>query len=293
MVGVILPVVIQGILPDAQHILWNTESGKILINLIPLLAMGFAGLSVVGILATVLTIDESYLASKPIEKKSITGVFKQTFLPLKHHNAVLFYENTFTMNVGLWILTTVLLPILTFVVNLEGIWFSVFIAILVPIAFLAMPFWGKMMNKLHIKRSYEKSYIFLIPPMILVPIILLSMGFELRFAITLILFSFGIFGFCAFFLIPTPLISAVIDEGVNIFKDQTLNRSQLAGTYFGLNSFTTGIATAAATLILGLIYTGGRANDPLYLVLALPISAIIFGLAYFSIKLMKIDPQST
>ena len=87
------------------------------------------------------------------------------------------------------------------------------------------------------------------------------------------------------FLFPNPIVSKLVDQAPNEIREEAAKANKgIAGGYFGLYIFTYNISQSIANLILGFIYTGGNASNPMLITLAMPISGIIVVFAYLFLK---------
>jgi len=85
----------------------------------------------------------------------------------------------------------------------------------------------------------------------------------------------------------SPLISQMID--ISPFKNQ--KTENLSGAYVGLNLFVTNITMGFANLILGIILSGSRAENPTFIILIYPVLGMIFFLAWIILRRMKFSKQ--
>ncbi|MHA1562558.1 MAG: hypothetical protein ACTSPA_10580, partial [Promethearchaeota archaeon] len=61
------------------------------------------------------------------------------------------------------------------------------------------------------------------------------------------------------------------------------------GAYVGLNLFVTSISMGFSNLILGIILSGSRAENPTFILLLYPILALVFFLAWSVLRKMKFN----
>jgi Na+/melibiose symporter-like transporter len=288
-IGFILPVLLQGSLDDPQNPHWETHSGQILTTWVPIIAIIFSIACIYLTLASYRSIDESFLNSKPLEKKSIKKVLTQMVQPLKHDNGAWFMAIIFGFNMAMRVLMTVLLPLLTYVVLLEGIMFIVFIFLLGPFVAYGFLYWNKKAKKVGSQETFAQSLLIIICILFLALILAVEMNAILKIVISVFLMGFALACIIGGFLFPMPILSSIVDEAANLYgKNDPDASSKLSGAYFGMNLFMVNLASAIANILLGFIFTGGREKSPLILTLALPIAGFIFLFTWVCLKRIKL-----
>jgi hypothetical protein len=287
-IGIILPIIIQSTVPDAQNVLWDTPSGQMLTFTLPIFASVFGGLTVIFVLITYFTIDESFLP-QVTQKESVRAFFREMLVPFNHPNAKYMLTSNLYSNISFRILMTTLLPILTYVVLLQGSRFIIFVGILIPITFSGFFLWGKIIKKDGIVSSFSRSFVALTIPLCAALVLLLEVSVDMKFALALIIVGACMAILCAYFLIPTPLWGAIIDEREKMSRGTNTDQGKTGGVYFGVNNLILNSASAFANMILGFIYTGGREKDAFLLVLSLPIAAVFYLLTWSVCRKIQLE----
>jgi Na+/melibiose symporter-like transporter len=194
-------------------------------------------------------------------------------------------------NMAMRVITTVLLPLLTIVIQLQGTEIILYIVVLAPFAFIGFFLWSKLESKIGLKKCFSISLllvvILLFGSLILFAPIELSMlkiGGAVFIGIALTCLVGGL-------LFPTPLLSGIIDESARMNWNGTEKMgTKLSGAYFGINTFMVNIASSIANMILGVIFTGGNQSNTTLLILSLPVSGIFFFFAWFSLYRIHMRP---
>ncbi len=161
-IGVVLPILIESTLPDAQKAFWNTASGAKLTSLVPIIGFIFGIVLIFSVIFTYFTVDESFFLKEcevfP-KKRTVGQVFNQLLQPFKHDNTRQYYWLSFAANFAMRILMTILMPLVTYVLLLQGAQFIIFIGILIPVTFLGFVLWNSVVHKWGLQRSYGRSNI--------------------------------------------------------------------------------------------------------------------------------------
>ncbi len=292
--GVLFPMILQSNLEDPTAAKWWEPSGAYLVSLLPWVG-GLLGLfGGIIILISFLSVDESFHLQNPKtiqEKKSIVETFKQMFEPSKNPKFRNYLFQTSISSIGGRILIVILVPFLTYVIQLVDIQFIIFILILVPFAFIGFVFWNKQIPKMGLIKTNVMSNYIITGTLLAIFIFLISMDFSLRVIIGGILISLALFCFVGAFLYPNPIISALVDEkAVELNSGNRLeSTSKLSGSYFGLNLLLLNFFGAVANIILGAIFTGGNEENPILIVITFPIAAFLFLATNFFLRKIKLE----
>jgi Na+/melibiose symporter-like transporter len=301
-IGILLPMILQSMLEDPTKTKWWQPSGAFLIGRIPFIGGLFAFIGAAFLLLTFFTTDESFQKTNLAQnqKKTIKETFQQVFQPIQDPKYKPFLVQTVFWNMGMRILMVVILPLLTFVLLLQGVEFIIFVLIIIPFAFGGFLFWNLKIPKYGLLSGYRYSILISIIMLFLTPIFLLEFSPSLKLVLAVLIMGLALACLVAGFLFPTPIVSALIDEAALSFAqtrdltDISLEDrkndlvSQLSGGYYGLFSFTINFSSGLANLILGGIFTGSNADNPFYIVLSLPVAAILFFLAWSAIRKLSL-----
>jgi Na+/melibiose symporter-like transporter len=234
-------------------------------------------------------VDESFLidachdAKHP--KKSVREVFKQMILPFAHDNAKRYLTGTLFFNLGFRIVLTVVIPVFTYVLLLQGSQFIEFALILIPIgigAFLGWTLWGQKHGTLP---SYLSSLKIMCITLFITFLFLIPFPQPVLLGFAIVVIGIIIASMVGGMLFPNPIMSAIIDEAPQKLGTERINTcGNLAGGYFGMNNFILNTASGVANLVLGVIFTGGNEKNPTYLTISLPIAAVFFTIAFLFLK---------
>ena len=285
--GIVLPMMLQSNLEDptkARH--WE-PSGQYLVQTLPWIGGGFALFSFIFLLYSILSIDESYLheisaqISEEAKEKSLKGLFSKMFSPLSNNNFRIYLLAMVFFNIGFRILNVALVPVLTYVLQLVGVLFIIFILIVMPFAFLGFLYWNKQIPRFGLLNAYRKNIVMLSLALLFTVVLLIPMNFWLRFVLGLITVILAIGCLVGGYLFPSPVISSFIDESTKKMNvEQPLEALNISGAYFGLNSFALNIAGALANFLVGLIFMGDNSENPTIIGLSLPVASVFVFICF-------------
>ena len=95
------------------------------------------------------------------------------------------------------------------------------------------------------------------------------------------------------YLFPNPITAALIEDTANFSPDLQSKQEavkELSGSYFGLNLFALNYSSGIAGILLGVIFAGVRADDPVFIILAFSFTGIFFMIGYLFLKKIKLSP---
>lgn len=189
---------------------------------------------------------------------------------------------------------TIVLPLIEVVLEVQDEQIILFLAIVIPFALGGFILWNKLSSsKLGLIKSLKIDFILLAVFLGLCTLFLIDMSTVLKQIIGLIFVCIIVLALIAFYVIPNPLISKIIDlEICNVIEKNGPfeckdDEFKFSGKFFGVNSFILNIGGAIAYFLLGFILSG-REEDPFTLTILLPITAIIVGISYLLLNKIKL-----
>ncbi len=269
--------------------LWYSDpsgAGAGIINQMIFYSILFSVFTIVTIGFTVAFVKEPPLRQIKQEKRPFTAFMKEMVQPLGRKDFAWFMISIFLINITMRILITDILLFVRIVLKLEGMqwfWFAAIVAGCGVIAFLG---WGKMSNKLGLKKSF--SWVLAITGVILITafVFLFDLIPEVRFVTGVVLTSIGVAALVGMMIFPIPILAALIDK-----HKATLSPAEgdkLAGRYNGINSFGTNISQALANFLYGGLMAVFGAENPIAIVIMLPVAGIFIVGGYFTFKKVEV-----
>jgi len=295
LIGMLLPVIIQSSVEDPTHTKWWEPSGEKIIKLIPWIGVILGGIAIVILLITFFSIDEKfqYKKKKEIsETKSLKKTFQHIFKPIHDSEYRKLVISIGISEMSSIILIIIFLPFLTYILKLQDVQFLLCYAIGTPVLFIGIMIWKKILKKYGLIKGLKLNFLVSLVCALLPLIFFIPLSFWLRFGLGIFIMTSIMANSMGKYLFFGPMISHMIDispfknlEGKNS-KNLTKN---LSGAYVGLNLFVTSISMGFSNLILGIILSGSRAENPTFILLLYPILALVFFLAWSVLRKMKFN----
>jgi Na+/melibiose symporter-like transporter len=293
-VALLFPMLLQSNLEDPKNALWFQPSGQLLIKTVPWVGALFGLATLTIYLITFFSIDESFHLQECIDKEfpplSFKQVFRKMLNPLQDRYFRFYLGSIVFLNMGLRILTMNIVPMLTYVFELVGMQFIIFMIIIIPFAFGGFVFWNVQAKKLGLIKGFFISLSIIVFSLLLTQLLLIQISFWPRLIFGGLLFILTIACLVGGYLFPNPIISMLVDKAASdpkySNKDEAI--AQISGSYFGANLFSTNIASGSANLVFGAILRGNNAINPTYILLAFSVAAVFYFLAAVSIRNIKL-----
>jgi len=295
LIGMLLPVIIQSSVEDPTHTKWWEPSGEKIVKLIPWIGVVLGGIAIVILLITFLSIDEKFQfkEKKEIsEPKSLKKSFQHIFKPIHDSEYKKLVISIGISEMSSIILIIIFLPFLTYILKLQDVQFLLCYAIGTPVLFIGIMIWKKILKKYGLIKGLKLNFLVSLVCALLPLIFFIQLSFWLRFGLGIFIMTSIMANSMGKYLFFAPMISHMIDispfknpEGKNS-KNLTKN---LSGAYVGLNMFVTSISMGFSNLILGMILSGSRAENPTFILLLYPVLALVFFLAWSVLRKMKFN----
>ncbi|MHA1379775.1 MAG: MFS transporter [Candidatus Helarchaeota archaeon] len=278
--GIFIPLIIQAHLITPDAIFFNPFDRRYLLDSLPLYGWIFGSSAVLFTLIAYFSTNEDFYKENTksqnlIKEISMKKVLIDTFKSFKDPNFKLFLFAILFMTIGIRLLVKNLTLFFTFILNLKGAQFLIFILPLVIFAVLGFIFWSKRTHSVGVKKTYIQSDWFVGISLGATVIFLIDMQADLLLWIARILIAGVLFGLITGYTLPNPAISELVDTAPReIFAK--MDTSSLSGAYFGTYLFIVNIANALGDIILGIILAGHNAESPLAVGLIFPIAGVLY-----------------
>ncbi|MFW9880463.1 MAG: hypothetical protein ACFFG0_45930, partial [Candidatus Thorarchaeota archaeon] len=293
-VALMLPLIVQSLLPDPTNAKWWTDSGRIVTTLIPIIGTGFSFFGLISVLSIFFSVNENFHnlnVEYQQEKISIINRFRQMAIPAKDVSFRYVVIAGFFAGLAGRTLGTLVFPFQNFVLEFRDVAFYTYIFISIFGKFGWYFFWIKMRKRNHIIKSYSTSLLLAIiasflGSFFLIP--LLPFGAELTLYI--ITWSTVLGSMYSAPLFSIPLTAALVHEAAEKSEEPDINvaMSKISGSYYGLASFIRSLGPAGITLIIGFILSGENESNPTIMVLLWVIMGFFYSAALVAIKKIKI-----
>jgi Na+/melibiose symporter-like transporter len=214
----------------------------------------------------------------------LKGIFK----PFANKENARWLATSFLMNTAMRMITSILLPFMTFVLLLEQSEFVLMMLALLPFAGIGFVFWQKRAKK-GLKRAYVQSSVVISIAMASAAIFLFDMDKLLKISLAYASVAVCLLCLVVGFLLPNPIISKLVDIAPSTDEGEQAIKKTQAGVYFGSFLFMLNIANVAGDFIYGLILTGGNAENPLAIAIFFPISAAFYLASVLVFRGSKIE----
>jgi Na+/melibiose symporter-like transporter len=280
--GILLPMIIQSRLQNPQNMYFTNPDGEYLMRILPLIATLFGILSLIFIIFTYVSVDESFYHTDPryaacltAEKKSIRQQFAGLLSPFKDKDYQYFLYASICLTISMRMMVRILAPFMTFVLLLKGNEFNYFTIGIIPFAVLGFIFWQKKAKEVGLKKTFLVSTSLMAGILFLTIILLIPMEKITRIVLAFILVSLALYCMTSGYIIPNPTISRLVDSAPAL-PNEIQGQGNKSGIYFGSYLFSLNIANALGDIIMGLVMTGDNAVNPTILTFIFPISSVFF-----------------
>ena len=295
MLALLLPFIVQSLLPDPENVKWWEPSGKVIIFYIPLIGFVFAILGLVGMIFSFFSVDESFhQENKDVQKEKLPlkEVFQQMHAPATDKNFRKYMAFILFSGIAGRIVGLVIIPFLIFVLQFRGTDYLVYVLISFGCKFGWYFFWKKALKKQELLRVFAMCTAFAVVASFLELIFLIEI-FNFSVKLSLFIVSYGTVLGCmyAFGIFSAPLFSEIIYEAAAKTKSEEIDNevSTISGAYVGLSSFIGSIAPAIASILIGIILTAPNQENSTILTLCLSSTGIFYLLALLYLKQIKLE----
>ncbi|MHA1718301.1 MAG: MFS transporter [Promethearchaeota archaeon] len=294
--GMAIVMILQSQLIDPLNSKWWQISGQHILSIIPWISGLISLISALGIIITFFTTEESINEEDSeinlVESKrtNIKKSIEKIFAPTKHINNRNFLWQTIFYNMAFRLCIVVMIPFLTYILHLKQESYFIFFLLIAPFAISGFFLWQKLVSKVGLIHGFSNSIKLNIVFSITGLIFLINFPEWIEMIFGVIIIGFLVSCLLAGFIFPNPITSALVDE-IKIEQSQdheNNDKESLAGAYFGLNLFSMNISSGIANLILGIIFVGENAEDPMFIILTFPVIALIYGIGLYFLQKVKL-----
>ncbi|MFX1374243.1 MAG: MFS transporter [Promethearchaeota archaeon] len=293
-VALLLPLIVQSLIPDPQSPEWWTDSGKIVTTLIPIIGTGFSIFGLLSVLLIFFSVDENFHnlnADYRHEKVTILGRFRQMAIPLKDLNFLYLIIAGFFASFSGRILGTLVFPFQNYVLEFSGITFYTYIFISIVGKFGWYFIWLKMRKKNHIIKSYSSIMKYAIVGSFLGSFFLIPyLSFGIELTIYIITWSIVLGSMYSAPLFSIPLTATLVHEAAENSDEPDIDIAmpKISGSYYGLASFVRTLGAAIISLYIGFILAGENRENPIIMVLLWVEMGFFYLAALVAIKGIKV-----
>ncbi len=292
--ALLMPLIIQSILPDPENVKWWEPSGKVVLLYVPIIGGAFAISGVIAIILTFFSVDESFHKSTQdigTKKVTIRVAFQQMIVPAKDKKYRKFLLVAFFTSISGQILGILVFPFLTYVLEFRGTEYFLYIIVSFSSKFGWFLVWKKILKKHSLIKSYSMCIAFSVIASFLELIFLVGMlSFELK--IVLFIITIGTILGClyGFSLFTGPLISALIYEAASKTENDVDKKvSEISGAYFGLQSFLISSGSAVASIFVGIILMGPNAENSIIITICMASMGLFYLISLLFLIQIKIN----
>lgn len=293
-IGIIFPLIMQGLLEDPN----NPTLGDmaLLKTLLPIFGVIFAGLAVLFTLMAYFSVDEGFFQDQGDKMKRKSGfikVIKDIFKPLADKEYRKWLLSSYSMNAGIRMIVKNLTFFFTVVLLLNSAMIPVFALLAIPFAFVGFVLWTARAKSKGLKKTFIQSTIIIFAFLLSTVTLLFTMP-KTESASPLpvqihayVLIAGVLFSLVGGFILPNPIVSKLVDQAPEGLKSSS--GESLSGKYFGAYSLFLNLANATGDIIVGIILAGGNENNPLMVLMVLPIASIAYLIAVIIFRTSKMD----
>ena len=294
-VSLLLPLLIQSLLPDPQNVKHYDESGKIILFYIPLIGIIFACIGLIAVLTIYFSVDESFhVYNSNFDKKKVTlrETFKQMAQPAKDYKFRNLVFVGFFMGISGSIFGFLIFPFQIYLLKFTKAEFLIYVIISLSGKLGWYFIWRVVKRKKSLTSSYSLALTFAAVVAFTDLLFLLS---NLPYILKILLYvvSFGtILG--TNYSVPLfgiPLSATLIQEAAieqdasNV--DETI--SNISGSYNGYSMFIGSLGGAFSSILIGLLLTGANQRNPIIITLLFSSQCIFYLIAVFFLRKVKIE----
>ena len=154
--ALLLPLIVQSILPDPENVKWWEPSGTFILSSIPLVGIGFVILGTSAIVISFFSIDESFHnhSSLPLKNISLKSFFPQMTAPLKDKSYQKFLAVRLFNAMSGRILGIIVIPFLTYSLFFTGNSYYIYPIVSATSKFIGFFIWRRILRKHKVVKTY-------------------------------------------------------------------------------------------------------------------------------------------
>jgi Na+/melibiose symporter-like transporter len=296
-IALLLPLIIESILPNPENVKWWEPSGSLILLYIPLIGISFTFFALISIIITFFSIDESFhnTSIRIIEKKSsLKSFISQMKAPLRDIKYRKFLAVRFFNSISGQILGITVIPFLTYTLMFTGNKYYIYVIVSFTSKMIGFYVWRRLLKKNSIIKTYKICILSAVIASISELIFLISaLSFEVELILFVITMGAILGSMYGLGLFDPPLTSALVYEAAEKDKAPSFNEavSNISGTYFGLDNFIMSIGQSTAAFITGMILTGKNSENPIIITLTVSSMGIFYLFSLFFLKQIKLKKK--
>ncbi|MFX1501067.1 MAG: MFS transporter [Promethearchaeota archaeon] len=296
--GLMLPLMVQSILPEPQNVGWWEPSGKIILNAIPLIGLVFVIFGLITIIITFFSVDESFHNSSNQEiersKNSVRGYLKQMAAPVQDKKFRKYLSVRFFNGIAGSILGGLIIPFLSFALLFKGWKFYIYVIVSFSSKFIGFYIWRKLLKKKSILKTYKLCILAAVIASFMETIFLVK---ELPFELVIVLFVVTIgtilgsmYGLGLF---NPPIASVLVYEAADREVESDFDEavSKISGGYFGLSLFIMAMGQALSSILRGIVLMGNNAKNPIIITFTMSSMGIFYLISLFFLSRITLETK--
>ena len=296
--ALMLPLIVESVLPEPENVKWWEHSGEIILSYMPWIGAAFTIFGLITIVITFFSVDESFHKSTTREirhkRASLRSFYHQMRAPLRDKKYRKYLAVGFFNSISGKILGVIVIPFLTYTLLFTGSRYYFYVIVSFTSKMIGFYIWRRLLKKNSILKTYKVCMIASIIACFLELIFLievLSVEFELiLFIITMGTILGSMYGLGLF---NPPLASVLVYEAADKAGDSDFDEavSNISGAYFGLSSFIMATGQSLASFMIGIILTGPNAENSTIITITLSSMGIFYLLSLFFLKRIKLEKK--
>jgi Na+/melibiose symporter-like transporter len=296
--ALMLPIIIQSILPDPKMVKWWNPSGQILSFFIPLIGLSFGVFGLITTILVFVSVDESFYNNNynsPLEKIKVKEAFKRISIPIKNKNYLKLIIAAFFIAANSRIVGLLVFPFQTYVMRFQAAQFYIYIIFSILTKFIWYYIWKKVLKRFNILTSYSACILFAVFGSF-IDIFFLFGNLSFEFSLTLYIISWSIVlgSMYAFPLFSIPMTASLVHDAANKENNSSfdIEMSKISGSYYGLYSFSKTLGPAFASLFIGAILSGNNETNRELITICFLSLGFFYLIAFLFINKIKLSKTS-
>jgi Na+/melibiose symporter-like transporter len=296
--ALMMPLMIESMLPEPENVKWWEPSGEIVFTYMPWIGAAFTIFGLITIITTFFSVDESFhkTNSQEIKKKrtSFKAFYHQMRAPLSDKKYRKYLTVRFFSSISGKILGVIVIPFLTYVLLFTGSKFYIYVVVSFTSKMIGFYIWRRLLKKNSILKTYSVCIISSIIACFAELLFLIEI-FSVEFEIVIFIITMGtILGsMYGLGLFNPPLASVLVYEAADKVEGSDFDEavSNISGAYFGISSFIMAAGQSLASLMIGLILTGPNAENSAIITITLSSMGIFYLFSLFFLKRIKLEKK--
>ena len=297
-VALMLPIIIQSVLPDPTMVKWWNPSGEIIQFFIPIIGLLFAIFGLITTVLVFLSVDESYYKTNlksQLEKVKIIEAFKRLSNPIRDTNYFKLIIAGFFITASSRIVGLLVFPFQTYVMQFQAAQFYIYIVFSILSKFIWYFIWKKILKRFNILNTFSACILFAVFG-VLIDIFFLfgNLSFEISLTLYIVSWSTVLGSLYAFPLFSIPITASLVHDAAsrNSKSSLDLEMSKISGSYYGLSNFSNTLGPAFASLFIGALLSGNNETNPYLITISFLSLGVFYLVAFFLINRIKLSSTS-